>query len=101
MKLFNIFLITSFLLIACASPQVTASPTYTNAPTQTSFTPTEKPVTPTFTPDPLAGAPEGATGKDVNGNYIKTVEENGHIYEYVWNQESMEWMRLWGVITLF
>ena len=49
--------------------------------------------TSTETPDPLAGAPEGATGKDSKGNYIKEVTENGYEYGYVYNAELGQWVR--------
>jgi hypothetical protein len=94
MKSFNFFLITSFLLTACASSQVTATPSNTNTPTQTSIPPNEKPVTPTFTSDPLAGSPEGTTGKDEEaGEWIKIVKENGNTFEFRWNEEQKMWTR--------
>jgi hypothetical protein len=65
------------------STQTLPAPTNTESPTST----------PTATSDPLAGAPEGTTGINSAGQWIKTVTENGHNYEYVYNAEAGQWVR--------
>jgi hypothetical protein len=73
------------LLNSCAqnaTPNVIA----TSAATVTStFMPTFTPtMTPTSTETPDPNQPADATGKDVNGNYIKTTVENGNTITYTW-----------------
>ena len=84
-KLFLIIslLIALSLLSACATP-VTATPTAFPEATSTSI-PTSIPPTATIEPSPTVdpNMPEGATGKDANGNYTKA--ENG--VNVVWNAE--------------
>jgi hypothetical protein len=89
------FLLIIFLLIAlallsaCATP-MTATPTALIVTTPTS-TPTSIPPTATIEPSPTVdpNMPEGATGKDVNGNYTKT--ENG--LTVTWNADLKTWER--------
>lgn len=76
-------------LITFVSGDVKAAP-LESSPTKTPSATPE----PTKTPDPLAGAPEGATGKDSKGNYIKTVTtENGNTLEYTFDAERNSWYR--------
>lgn len=85
-RVFHLLLLTVFLTsctnvtapTATSTPQPTA--TFTNTPT---LAPTITP-SPTATPDPLADAPEGTTGIDKNGNFIKEID--GRIY--VWTTET-------------
>ena len=59
----------------------TALPSETPQPTQTS---TETPtLTPTATENPLAGAPEGTTGKNSNGEWIKIVSNVTYVYKTI------------------
>jgi hypothetical protein len=51
-------------------------------------------VAPTEKPDPLAGAPEGTTGKNGDGEWIKVNEEKGTTY--VWDESAEEWVRSLG-----
>lgn len=102
MKRSSCFLLLYILLASCATaPAFTATkvPTkplaFTNtpeAPTSTE-TPTMVP-TSTETPDPMAGAPEGATGKNAKGEWIKTATtESGKTFEYTWDTERESWYR--------
>ncbi len=82
-------LIALALLSACATP-MTATPTALAVTTPTS-TPILIPPTATIEPSPTVdpNMPEGATGKDANGNYTKT--ENG--MTVVWNKDLNTWER--------
>ncbi len=97
-RILVLFTLFSMSLTACnaapalTAPKLTSASDSTPSPTKT---PTATPE-PTNTPDPLAGAPEGATGKDSKGNYIKTVEENGYSYEFTWDKEQEDWVRPLG-----
>lgn len=93
-------LICCILLTAC-SPQtlVAAIPTASVevSPTVTA-TPTETPTAiPTPTENPLAGAPDGTTGKNAQGEWTKTVTENDKEITYSWkdvpNTEIKGWYR--------
>ncbi len=101
MKRIASLLLLSIFLASCANVVApTLVVTETSARTATAvFTPTKTPTAapePTNTPDPLAGAPEGATGKDSKGNYIKTVQENGNTHEFTWDKELEDWVRPLG-----
>ncbi len=67
-----------------SAPESTPTPQPTEAPTTTPTPPASETATPTpKAEDP--NMPEGATGKDAKGNYIKTVtDENGKTTEYAW-----------------
>jgi hypothetical protein len=54
-------------------------------------TPTNTLIPPTPTSNPLAGAPEGTTGKNKEGEWIKTVTENGNPVNYTWVPELNGW----------
>ncbi len=97
MKRISRFLLLSIFLAACANAETpTPVVTETSMATETLvFTDTPQ-TPPTETPDPLAGAPEGATGKDAKGNYIKTVVENGYPYEFTWHEGLKTWARPLG-----
>ncbi|MBL8098890.1 MAG: hypothetical protein JNK81_06890 [Anaerolineales bacterium] len=83
MKSFNLFLITSFLLTACATPsqisEVSATDVNALEPTSKVSTPapTEKPATPTSEPTEVAGPKEGEK---------TVVKENGYTYEYTYTK---------------
>ena len=87
-KLFLIIslLIALALLSACATP-MTATPTAFPETTSTSI-PTSIPPTATIEPSPTVdpNMPEGATGKDANGNYTKTTVENGNTITWTWTK---------------
>jgi len=82
-------LIASTLLSACATP-MTATPTAFSETTSTSV-PTSIPPTATIEPSPTVdpSMPEGATGKDAEGNWIKT--ENG--VNVTWSKDLNTWER--------
>lgn len=92
----TIFLIALFFS-SCADAEIpqtsTPKPTSTSIPSPT-FT-----ATPTV--DPLAGAPEGTTGINSNGEWTKTVIENGYAYAYNYNAELRQYVREVGTIILF
>lgn len=82
---FTLLTLISVLATACSltisTPTPTSPPMPEATPTSTKTPiPTQTPV-PTETPDPMAGAPEGATGKNSKGEWIK--EKNGETYEWV------------------
>ena len=87
------YLLFALLFASCAtSPTSTVSatpiPSETPQPTQTA---TETPtLTPTATENPLAGAPDGTTGKNSNGQWVKTVENVTYIYKTVTNAKRNE-----------
>ena len=84
-------LIVLSLLSACAAA-TTATPTaFTEASPASTLMPTSIPPTVTMEPSPTVdpNMPEGATGKDAQGNWTKT--ENG--IQVTWNAELNSWMR--------
>lgn len=98
-RIFTLFLV-GLLLSSCAKADVPSTPTLTPNPTATSIpSPT---LTATATEDPLAGAPEGATGKNSNSEWTRTVEINGIKVEQIYalikdkNGEVMyaDWVRV-------
>jgi hypothetical protein len=92
-KTITLLILIVILLSGCASPVPTAAPA-TSTQTLPAPTNTQSPTsTPTVTPDPLAGAPEGTTGKNNNGEWTKSVTENGYEYEYIYSAESGQWVR--------
>ena len=82
-------LIALALLSSCATA-TTVTPTALVEASPTS-TPTSIPPTATIEPSPTVdpNMPEGATGKDANGNYTKT--ENG--LTVIWNKDLNTWER--------
>ena len=83
----RIFLYLFLMIVVTGCVNVTTNVPLSSSTASTSETtptpkPTDIPVTPTETPDP--NMPPGATGKDAQGNWIKTVTENGKQAEYVW-----------------
>jgi hypothetical protein len=98
-RIFTIFLIPLFLA-SCAKAEIPPTPTSPPNPTSS---PIHSPTfTTTPTEDPLAGAPEGTTGKNSNGEWTRTVEIEGKKLEQVYtviknkNSEVMyaEWVRV-------
>ena len=88
----RIFLYLFLMIVVTGCVNVTtnvplSSSTATNGETPSTPKPTEIPATPTETPDP--NNPPGATGKDAQGNWIKT--ENG--VQVAWNAELNTWER--------
>lgn len=92
MKEISRLLFLSIFLASCANA-VTPAPnmtvTFTSLPTAT---PTEMPTAiPTPTENPLAGAPEGATGKNSKGEWIRKVtDETGKPHIYTWIELTSE-----------
>ena len=100
-RILVLFTLFSMSLTACnAAPTLTA-PESTSASDSTpapDFTPTPQPTetqtavpTSTETPDPLAGAPEGATGVDSERNmYYKDADDG---YRYFYKEADKSWAR--------
>ena len=75
-----VFFLSSCVGLATPAPTLVPTSTSTLLPSATP-SPT---LTPTATVDP--NMPEGATGKDAQGNWLKTVAENGEETTYVYRE---------------
>ncbi len=86
-----VFILFAFLLNACATSATTINTSIPSTETSTQSPAPSQTLTilPTSTETPDPNAPEGWTGKDAQGNYIKT--ENG--ITVTWNTELNTWER--------
>ncbi len=88
-----LYILFSLLFTSCTESPVPVTstitiPSETPQPTQAS---TETPtLTPTATENPFAGAPDGTTGKNTNGEWVKTVENVTYVYKTVTNPKRYE-----------
>ena len=99
MKKTIILSILIVVLLSGCSESVSSPAPVTFTHTLPAPTNTESPA-PTVTPDPLADAPEGTTGINSAGQWTKTVMENEHNYEYIYNTE-LGWLREVGKFYIF